>query len=68
MSLTPKKMEMAVKNIRQEMQEKISPEDMTTEDKIYQAISIEYTKNLLEYMREQRDKYKFIEAKLKENT
>ena len=42
------------------------PEDTTTEDKIYDAISIEYTKNLLEFMREQRDKYKFIEAKLKE--
>ena len=41
------------------------PEDTTTEDKIYDAISIEYTKNLLEYMREQRDKYKTIEAALR---
>jgi hypothetical protein len=43
-----------------------NPEDTTTEDKIYDAIAIAYTKNLLEFMREQRDKYKFIEAKLKE--
>jgi hypothetical protein len=42
------------------------PEDTTTEDKIYDAISIEYTKNLIEYMRAERDKYKLIEAKLKE--
>ena len=41
-------------------------EDTTTEDKIYDAIAIAYTKNLLEYMRKERDKYKFIEAKLKE--
>ena len=42
------------------------PEDTTTEDKIYDAISIEYTKNLMEYMRAERDKYRLIQAKLKE--
>jgi hypothetical protein len=42
------------------------PEDTTTEDKIYDAISIEYTKNLIKHMRTERDKYKLIEAKLKE--
>jgi hypothetical protein len=44
----------------------VKPEDTTTEDKIYDAISIEYTKNLLKHMRTERDKYKLIEAKLKE--
>lgn len=44
----------------------VKPKELTTEDKIYDAISIEYTKHLLEYMRRERDKYKFIEAKLKE--
>jgi hypothetical protein len=42
------------------------PEDTTTEDKIYDAISIEYTKNLIEYMRAEREKYKLIQAQLKE--
>jgi hypothetical protein len=42
------------------------PEEPTTEDKIYAAISIEYTKNLLEYMRTERDKYKRIAEELKE--
>jgi len=42
------------------------PEDTTTEDKIYDAISIEYTKNLIKHMRTEREKYKLIEAKLKE--
>ena len=42
------------------------PEDTTTEDKIYDAISVEYTKNLTEYIRAEREKYKLIEAKLKE--
>ena len=41
------------------------PEEPTTEDKIYDAISIEYTKNLTEYIRAEREKYKLIEAKLK---
>lgn len=66
MSNTPKNMEMAAEAIRQDMQKTINPEGMTTEDKIYQAISIAYTKNLLEHMRKEREKYKAIEAKLKE--
>lgn len=41
-------------------------EDRTTEDKIYDAIAILYTKNLLEDMREQRNKWKAIQDKLKE--
>jgi hypothetical protein len=42
------------------------PEDTTTEDKIYDAISIAYTKNLIKHMRTEREKYKLIKAKLKE--
>jgi hypothetical protein len=42
------------------------PEEPTTEDKIYDAISIEYTKNLLKHMRTERDKYKRIAEQLKE--
>jgi hypothetical protein len=42
------------------------PEDTTTEDKIYDAISIEYTKNLIKHMRTEREKYRLIQAKLKE--
>mgnify|MGYP000877743164 CR=1 FL=1 len=44
----------------------VKPEDTTTEDKIYDAISIEYTKNLIEYMRTEIEKHKLIQAKLKE--
>ena len=42
------------------------PEDTTTEDKIYDAISIEYTKNLLKHMQSERDKYKRIADELQE--
>jgi hypothetical protein len=42
------------------------PEDTTTEDKIYDAISIEYTKNLIEHMQSEREKYKRIAEQLKE--
>ena len=42
------------------------PEDTTTEDKIYDAISIEYTKNLIKHMRTERDKYKRIADELRE--
>ena len=42
------------------------PEDTTTEDKIYDAISIEYTKNLIKHMRTERDKYKRIADELQE--
>ena len=42
------------------------PEDTTTEDKIYDAISIEYTKNLLKHMRSEWDKYKRITEELRE--
>ena len=41
-------------------------ENTTTEDKIYDAIALAYTKNLLEYMREQREKYRLIQAKFQE--
>jgi hypothetical protein len=44
----------------------VKPEDTTTEDKIYDAISIEYTKNLLKHMQSERDKYKRIADELKE--
>ena len=42
------------------------PEDTTTEDKIYDAISIEYTKNLLKHMQSEREKYKRIADELRE--
>ena len=42
------------------------PEEPTTEDKIYDAISIEYTKNLIKHMRTERDKYKRIADELRE--
>ena len=41
-------------------------EEPTAEDKIYDAISVAYTKELVKYMREQQAKYKFITEKLKE--
>ncbi len=44
------------------------PEDTTTEDKIYDAISIEYTKNLIEYMRTEQEKYKRIADELQDKT
>ena len=42
------------------------PEDTTTEDKIYDAISIEYTKELIKTMREEREKYRLLQTKLQE--
>jgi hypothetical protein len=44
----------------------IKPEDTTTEDKIYDAIAIAYTKELIKSMREEREKYRLLQAKLKE--
>jgi hypothetical protein len=44
----------------------IKPEDTTTEDKIYDAIAIAYTKELIKSMCEEREKYRLIQAKLKE--
>lgn len=44
----------------------IKPEDTTTEDKIYDAIAVAYTKELIKSMREEREKYRLIQAKLKE--
>jgi hypothetical protein len=46
----------------------VKPEDTTTEDKIYDAISIEYTKNLIKHMQSERDKYKRIADELKDKT
>lgn len=46
----------------------VKPEVISTEDKIYDAISIEYTKNLIEYMRAERDKYKRIADELQDKT
>jgi hypothetical protein len=42
------------------------PEEPTTEDKIYDAISVEYTKNLIKHMRTEREKYKRIADELQE--
>lgn len=42
------------------------PEVISTEDKVYDAISIEYTKNLRKHMQSERDKYKRIAEQLKE--
>ncbi len=46
----------------------VKPEGTTTEDKIYDAISIEYTKNLIKHMQSERDKYKRIADELKDKT
>ena len=46
----------------------VKPEDTTDEDKIYDAISIEYTKNLIKHMQSERDKYKRIADELKDKT
>jgi hypothetical protein len=46
----------------------VKPESTTTEDKIYDAISIEYTKNLIKHMQSERDKYKRIADELKDKT
>jgi hypothetical protein len=42
------------------------PEDTTTEDKIYDAIAIAYTKELIKTMREEREKYRLLQTKLQE--
>jgi hypothetical protein len=41
-------------------------DDTTTEDKIYDAIAIAYTKELIKSMREEREKYRLLQAKLEE--